>query len=66
MGRSGSGVEVRESSIRIKFVLHGEPVKERVTLNGKSLEPTPANIKYATRLAADIRRRIEARRPAVA
>lgn len=58
MGRSGSGVEVRDSSIRIKFVLDGKTIRERVTLNGKSLEPTPANIKYATRLAADVRRRI--------
>lgn len=58
MGRSGSGVEARESSIRIKFVLNGETIRERVTLNGKSLEPTPANLKYATRLAADVKRRI--------
>lgn len=58
MGRSGSGVEVRESSLRIKFVLNGETIRERVTLDGKSLEPTPANIKYATRLADDVRRRI--------
>lgn len=58
MGRIGTGVEVRDSSIRILFILNGEKIKERVTLNGKSLEPTPANIKYATRLAADIKRRI--------
>lgn len=58
MGRTGSGVEVRDSSIRIKFTLDGETLKERVTLNGKSIEPTPANIKYATRLAAEIKRRI--------
>lgn len=58
MGRSGSGVEVRESSIRIKFVVNGETIRERLTLNGKSLAPTPANIKYAHRLAAEIRRRI--------
>lgn len=60
MGRIGSGVEARETSIRIKFVLNGETIRERLTLNGKSLPPTPANLKYAARVAADIRRRIAA------
>jgi integrase len=59
MGRSGSGVEARDSSIRIKFVLNGETIRERVTINGKSLDPTPANRKYAERLAAEIKRRID-------
>lgn len=58
MGRAGNGVEIRGSSLRVQFVLNGETVRERVTLNGKSLEPTPANIKYATRLVADVRRRV--------
>lgn len=53
MARTGSGVEIRASSIRIKFVLNGETVRERL-----AVPPTPANIKYATRLAADIRRAI--------
>jgi len=60
MGRSGSGVEVRDSSIRIKFVLEGIPYKERLTLNGKSLLPTPANIKHATRLSEQIKTKIAA------
>jgi integrase len=59
MGRTGAGVEVRESSIRLKFVLaDGTVCKERITLNGKALPPTPANQKYAMRLAAEIRKRI--------
>lgn len=58
MGRVGSGVEARETSIRIKFVLDGETIRERLTLNGKSLLPTPSNLKYANRVAADVRRRI--------
>lgn len=58
MGRVGSGVEARDSSIRIKFVLDGETIRERLTLNGKSLAPTPANMKYATRVAADVRKAI--------
>lgn len=60
MGRIGSGVEARETSIRIKFVIDGETIRERLTLNGKSLPPTPANLKYANRVAADVRRRIAA------
>lgn len=59
MGRSGTGVEPRASSIRIKFVLNGETIKERLTVNGKALPPTPANLKYAYRLADEIRRKIE-------
>jgi len=58
MGRVGSGLEVRCSSIRIKFVLNGETIRERLTLNGKALSPTPANVKYAHRLAAEIKRKI--------
>src|SRR5574343_98908 len=58
MGRTGTGIEVRQKSIRIQFVLDGQIIRERVTLNGKSLPPTPANIKYATRLALEIKRSI--------
>lgn len=58
MGRNGSGVERRENSIRIAFVWEGQPRKETVKTDGKPLPPTPANIKYATRLAAEIREKI--------
>lgn len=58
MGRVGSGVQAREKSIRLHFVLDGKPVAERLTVNGKALPPTPANLKYAERQAAEIRRRI--------
>lgn len=58
MGRVGSGVETREKSIRIAFVLDGEAIKERLTVGGNALPPTPANLKYAHRVAAEIRRRI--------
>lgn len=59
MGRKGSGVEVRENSIRLTFVIDGESCRETLRAGGKPLAPTPANIKYANRLAADIRRRLE-------
>jgi integrase len=58
MGRTGSGVELRDTSIRIKFVLDGETIRERLTVNGKSMLPTPANIKYATRLSAQVQQAI--------
>lgn len=55
----GLGIESRDSSIRLKFRYNGEVIRERLAVNGKSLAPTPANLKYATRVAAEIRRRIE-------
>lgn len=58
MGRRGSGVEVREKSIRLSFTLDGKPQRHTLMLNGEPLPPTPANVKYATRLAAEIRDRI--------
>lgn len=59
MGRKGNGVEVRESSIRLFFVLNGQRIKETLTINGKPMLPTQANIKHAHRVAAAIRRDIE-------
>ena len=58
MGGKGSGVEVRERSIRLFFILNGERVRETLTLNGAPLKPTPANIKHAHRIAEEIRRKI--------
>lgn len=58
MGRTGSGVEARDKSIRIHFTYLGEARKETLKTDGKPLAPTPANMKYAHRLAAEIRERI--------
>lgn len=58
MGRTGSGVEVRENSIRVSFQWQGQPRKETLRIDGKPIAPTPANLKYAHRLAAEIRDRI--------
>jgi len=55
-GRRGDGVEVRGSSIRIRFTWRGKRWRER--LPGRL--PTPVNEKYAKRLAVEINRRIEA------
>jgi integrase len=58
MGKVGSGVEVRETSIRIKFVLDGAVTRQTLKINGVPMQPTPANIKYASRLADEIRDKI--------
>lgn len=59
MGRKGTGVEAREKSIRISFTLaDGQQRKETLKTDGQPLPPTPANLKYATRLAGEIRDKI--------
>jgi integrase len=58
MGRKGSGVEVRGNAIRIQFSLNGEVLRRTLNVEGKPLPPTAANLKYAHRLAAEIRERI--------
>ena len=59
MGRA-SGVEVRENSLRLYFWLDGKQRKETLYLDNAPLAPTPANAKYAKRVAADIKKKIEA------
>lgn len=59
MGRTGSGVEARDNSIRIHFTYEGEQRKETLKTDGKPMPPTPANLKYAHRLAAEIREKIK-------
>lgn len=53
------GVEVRAKSIRLAFVLEGVEVRQTLLVNGEPARPTPANIKYAHRLALEIRDRIK-------
>lgn len=52
-GRPGTGVEPRESSIRVSFTWNGERCRETL-----ELLPTPPNVKYAIRLVTDINRAI--------
>jgi integrase len=52
-GRPGTGVETLATSLRVSFTYAGK--RHRETLG---LKPTPANIKYATRLVADIKKQI--------
>lgn len=58
MGRTGLGLEIRERSIRIAFTFDGQQVRRTLQLNGQPLAPTPANIKHAHRLAAEIKDKI--------
>lgn len=58
MGRNGDGVEVREKSIRLSFVYEGRVCRETLKTDGAPLAPTPANVKYARRLAIEIKDRI--------
>ena len=58
MGGAVRGVEVRETSIRLFFVFEGQRYRETLTVAGQPMKPTPANIKYASRLLAKIREAI--------
>lgn len=60
MGRrnASGGVEIRDSSIRIDFQWQGKRQRETLCVNGAPLLPTPANIKYAQRVAAKVRDKI--------
>lgn len=48
------GVEKRPNSIRINFQYQGTRRRERLCVGGQAIPPTPANIKYAARVAAEI------------
>ena len=54
-----NGVELRAASIRIKFVFEGKTHKPTLMLGNEPMAPTVANVKYATRLGAEIRERIK-------
>lgn len=58
MGRKGSGVEVRGNAIRVQFTYNGEVLRRTLKVDGKPLAPTATNLKYAHRLAAELRERI--------
>lgn len=59
MGGKGNGVEVRAASIRLFFIFDGERRRETLMLGGKPMPPSAANVKYAHRLALEIRDRIK-------
>lgn len=54
-----SGVEVRDTSIRILFSYQGKQRKETLYLDNAPLPPTPANVKYARRVALEIKAKVK-------
>ena len=58
MGRNGTGVVLRGSSIQVNFSHEGINYRKRVVVNGLALTPSPANIKYAQRLVNEIREKV--------
>lgn len=56
MGRHGTGLEIRTTSIRFTFI----PGKPTLMVDGKPAAPTPANVKWAHRLAVEMRDKIRA------
>jgi integrase len=58
MGRKGDGVEIHGGGIRLSFTLDGKRQRERLLIEGKAMLPTAANMKYAHRVAQEIRERI--------
>src|SRR3954470_612369 len=53
-GRKGGGVEIRPKSLRLHFTWNGNRCRETL-----DMPPTPVNAKYAARLVAEIKLRIE-------
>lgn len=54
----GSGIDLRARSIRVTFTWNGKQERRTIVANGQPLAPSPANLKYAERLAAEIREKI--------
>jgi len=60
MGGAGSGVEIRDGTIRLSFYFDGRRIRRTLYVGDKPLKATPPNLKHAARLAAEIRARIDA------
>jgi integrase len=60
MAKTTGGVEVRAASIRLSFTAAGVRHRRTLLIDGAAVLPTPANIKYANRLIAEISKSIKA------
>lgn len=58
MGRNGTGVTPRKTSIQLSFTHEGKHHRLTLKAGGKPLPPTPPNLRYAERLIAEIRQKI--------
>lgn len=54
MRRNKPCIEIRAQSIRIRFTFQGRQCARRLCVDGNAIKPTPANVKYAYRIAAEI------------
>ena len=54
----GRGVDIRATSIRVTFTHNGKQERRTIIVNGEPLTPSPANVRYAERLAAEIREKV--------
>jgi integrase len=52
------GVEMRARSLRIVFRYQRQQCRERLSVDGVALPPTPPNLKYAQRIAVEIGEKI--------
>ena len=53
------GVEIRPGSLRLFFVWNGIRFRETLTIGGRPMKPTAANIAHARRVAVEVRKAIE-------
>lgn len=61
MARSGNGVEVRDTSIRLAFTSQLQVAcRETIYQGHEPLAHTPLNVRYAHRVAEEIRRQLRA------
>lgn len=58
-GQTTGGLEIRDTSIRVLFSYRGKQRKETIYLDNAPLPPTPANVKYARRVATEIKDKIK-------
>jgi integrase len=58
MGRNGTGVTPRATSIQVSFTIDGQHRRLTLKTGGEPMRPTPVNVKYAERLVAEIRQKI--------
>lgn len=53
------GIDIRENSIRVTYTVDGKQQRKTLKLSGgQPMPPTPANIKHAERLVAEIKEKI--------
>lgn len=54
----GKGLDIRDNSIRLRFQYQGKRYSEALKVDGEPMPPTPANIRYATKLIREIQQKI--------